>query len=109
MSTRYDPAFVRDTRRVRTERDVVAACLQHAHALALLLRKDVAENAAFLLLEVVAPGAEFIKHTAGHKSGRRKLRRRMLEFLARIAAVILENTNVFETLVALEVLDALCS
>ena len=33
----------------------------------------------------------------------------MLEFLARIAAVILENADVFETLVALEVLDALRS
>jgi hypothetical protein len=72
-----------------------------------LLRDDVAEDAAFFLLEVVASGAEFIEHTAWHKGRGSELRIRVIEFLPGVGPMVLEDAHVFEALIALEILDAL--
>ena len=107
MGARQDPGFVGHARRVRAQRDEVAAQLDHAQVLLHFLRNDVAENAALLLLEVFAAGAQFVEHAAGHESGRGQLRSGMLELLSGAGSVILEDADVLEAPIALQVLNAL--
>ena len=102
-----DPGLVGDAGSVGAKRGVVAAHFDHAHALAFLLRQDVAEHAALLLHEVVAPGAQFVEHAAGDEGGGGQLRAGMLEFLSGHGPVILKDADVLEAAVALEVVDAL--
>ena len=72
-----------------------------------LLRKNVAEYAAFFRLKIVAPGAEFVEHSAWNESGRSELEVGVLEFLSRSRTVVFEDADVLETLVFLEILNAL--
>src|SRR5258708_37434995 len=107
MAARHDPGFVRDARSIRAEGHVVSSRLDDAQVLALLLRQNVAENAALFGLEVLASGAEFVKDTAWHKNGCRQLGSGMVEFLSGCLPVILENADVLETAVALQILNPL--
>ena len=70
MAARQDPGFIRNARRVGTERDKVSAHFKDAHLLTLFLRNDVAEDAALFALIVIAAGAKFVEHAARHESGR---------------------------------------
>src|SRR6266852_6695233 len=107
MAARHDPGFVRDARSIRAEGHVVSSRLDDAQVLALLLRQNVAEDAALFGLEVLASGAEFVKDTAWHKNGCRQLRSGVVKFLSRGLAVILENADVLEAAVALQILNPL--
>ena len=75
--------------------------------LTFLLGEDVAEHAAFLGLEVIPSGAQFVKHSAWYESGRGELRSGMLEFLSRSHTVILEDADVLEARILLQILNAL--
>ena len=107
MSTRKDPGFVGHPRRIRTQRNEIASHFDHPQVLLQFLGNNVAEHAAFLGLEVVAAGAQLVEHTPGHESGRSELRCGMLEFLAGIGSVILEDAYILEARVALQILDAM--
>jgi len=72
-----------------------------------LLGDNVAEDAALLLFEVLAPGPQFVEHPARHKRGRGQLGVGVFELLAGAGSVVLEDADVFEAAVALQVLDAL--
>src|ERR1700677_3562463 len=80
MVAGYDPGFVGDARRVRSDRNIIAARFDHTRSLTLLLRKNVAEDATFLALEVFPAGPQLVKHAPRHKHGGRDLRSRMAEF-----------------------------
>jgi hypothetical protein len=75
--------------------------------LTFLLGKDVAEHASLFRLKVVAPGAKFVEHSAWDKRRRSELEVGMLEFLSRGGTVVFEDADVLETLVFLEILNAL--
>src|SRR6202163_3008838 len=107
MAARHDPGLVRDTRSIRAEGHVVASRFDDAQVLTLLLRQNVAEDAALLALEVLASGAEFVEHTARHKNGCRQLGSGVVEFLPGCLAVILENADVLESAIALQILNPL--
>src|SRR6476661_5798369 len=96
MALRHNPGFVGNARGVRAQRDKVTTHLQHTLVLAKFLRNDVAENAAFLLLEVIAPGAQLVEHTTRHESGRSELGCGMFEFLPGTGSVIFEDADVLE-------------
>ena len=104
MAARHDPSFVRDARRIGTEGHVVSAHFDHAQVLPLLLRENVAENAALFGFEIVAPSTEFVEDAARHKDGCGELGSGVFEFLSGSRAVILENADVFEPAVALQIL-----
>src|ERR1700730_12949011 len=107
MASWHDPGLVRDTRSIRAEGHVVASRFDDAQVLTFFLRQNVAENAALLALEVLASGAEFVEHTARHKNSCRQLGSGVVEFLSRSLAVILENADVFESAIALQILNPL--
>src|SRR5260370_5058823 len=107
MAARHNPGFIRNSRRVRAEGHVVSARLHDTQVLTFFLRQNVAENAALFALEVLASGAEFVEHTARHKNGCRQLGSGVVEFLSRSLAVILENADVFESAIALQILNPL--
>ena len=75
--------------------------------LVLLLLKDVAEDAAFLSAIVFPCGPQFIEHASRNERGGHNLRRRVIEFLSRHAAEVLEDADILEADVSLQVLDAL--
>src|SRR5437899_440127 len=105
MAARHNPGFVRDARRIGAEGYVVSAIFYDAQALLLLLRQNVAENATFLALEIVASGAEFVEDAAWHENSCRQLRSGVVKFLSCGLAVILENANVLESAIALQILN----
>src|SRR5580698_3016030 len=105
MAARHDPGFIRYPRSIRTERHVVSANFDDAQVLPLLLRQNVAEHTALLALVIVASSPEFIQHAPWHKRGRGQLRSRMVEFLSRSLAVILENADVLKAAVTFQILN----
>src|SRR5882762_2569601 len=105
MAPRHNPGFVRNARRIGAEGYVVSAIFYDAQALLLLLCQNVAENATFLALEIVASGAEFVEHAAWHENSCRQLGRGVVEFLSGCLAVILENADILESAVALQILN----
>src|SRR5208337_4383036 len=107
MAAGHDPGFVGDARSKGAEGQVVSANFDDAQALALLLRQNVAENAALLGFEIVASGAQFVEDAAWHESGCSELGRGMVELLSGSRSVILENADVLEAAVALQILDPL--
>ena len=107
MAARYNPSFVRNPRSIGAKRHIVAAHFNDAQPLALLLRENVAENAAFFALKILAPSAQLIQDAARHKNRRRQLRRGVIEFLSRRLAMILENADVLKPAVALQILNSL--
>src|SRR5882762_3410700 len=108
MAARHDPSLVRHARSIRAESHVVSSRFDNAQVLTLLLRQNVAEDAALFALEVFASGAEFVEHTARHENGCRQLGSGVVEFLSGCLAVILENADVLEAAVALQILNPLC-
>ena len=108
MVAGYDPGFVGDARRVRSDRNIIAARFDHTRSLTLLLRKNVAEDATFLALEVFPAGPQLVKHAPRHKHGGRDLRSRMAEFLPGAGAVILEETHVLDARIVLKVHNPFC-
>src|SRR5260370_20374754 len=107
MAARHDPGLVRDTRSIRAEGHVVSSRFDDTQVLTLLLRENVAEDAALFALEVLASGAEFVEHTARNKNGCRQLGSGVVEFLPGCLAVILENADVLESAIALQILNPL--
>src|SRR6266550_5292550 len=105
MALRHDPGFIRNSWRVRTQTNKVATHFQHTLILLKFLRNDVAEDAAFLLFEVIASGSQLVEHTPRHESGRSELGGGMFEFLSSTGSVILEDADVLEASVALQVLN----
>src|SRR5579883_3293345 len=77
----HDPGLVWHTRRIWTQSDIIAPVLDNSYGLPLLLVQDVAEDASFLLQEVVLPGAQFVQDTPGDERGCRQFARRMIEVL----------------------------
>src|SRR2546423_15682803 len=106
MASRHDPGFIGNPRRVGTQRNKVATHFQHTLVLLKFLRNDVAEDAAFLLLEVIAPSPQLIEHAARHESGRSELSGGMFEFLSSTGSVILEDADVLEASVPLQILNS---
>src|SRR5712692_2831649 len=107
MASRHDPGFIGNPRRVRAQGNKVATHFQHTLVLLKFLRNDVAEDAAFLLLEIIAPGSQLIEHSARHESGRSELSRGMFELLPSAGSVILEDADVLEASVAFQILNSM--
>src|SRR5205809_5915390 len=105
MASGHDPGFIRNARCVWTEGNKVATHFQHTLVLLKFLRNDIAEDAAFLLLEVIASCSQLIEHAPRHKGGRRELGGGMFEFLSSTGSVIFEDADVLEASVALQVLN----
>ena len=101
------PDFIWYAGRIRTERDVFALRVHDPFSLALFLFQDVAKNASFFFSIPFPGSAQFIKNSAGHKSGGSDLGVGVRAFLARKWAVILVGRDIFEPAVALQILDAL--
>ncbi len=106
VRAREDPGFVWNARSVGTGGEKVAARFDHAYRLLFLLRDDVAEDAALLLLEVLLAGAQLVEDAARDEGGGRQLRSRVIELLASGASEILVDGDVLEAAVALEVGNA---
>src|ERR1039457_6541957 len=106
MAARHNPGFIRRARGLGGEGHLGSRGFPDAQVLPLLLRQNVAEDAALFTLEIVASGAELVKDAARHESGCRELRGRVLEFLAGSLAVVLENADVLEAAVALQILNS---
>ena len=107
MASRHDPGFIGNPRRVRAQGNKVASHFQHALILLQFLRNDVAEDTAFLLLEVIAAGSQLIEHAPRHEGGRGELGCRMFELLPSAGSVILEDADVFEASVAFQILNSM--
>src|ERR1700679_3695694 len=107
MAARHDPGFVGNAWRIRTECCVVPTEFDDAKGLTFLLRQNVAENAAFLALIIIARCAEFIEHAARHERGRRELGGGMYDLRARRIAVILKNADILQAAVAFQILQSL--
>src|SRR5216683_133293 len=107
MAARHDPGLVRDAWSIRAEGHVVSSRFDDAQVLTLLLRQNVAEDAALFALEVLASGAEFVADAARHENSCRQLGSGVVEFLSRGLAVILENADVLESAIALQILNPL--
>src|ERR1039458_2005060 len=105
MAARHNPGFVRGARSIGAEGDVVSANFDDAQVLTLLLRQNIAEDAALFALEIVASGAEFVEDAARHESGCGQLGSGVIEFLSGFRAVILEDADVLEPAVALQILN----
>ena len=73
----------------------------------LLLRKDVAEDAALFHPVVLARRTQFIQDTARNKRGGDDLRGGVVELLSGMAAEILDDADVLEAAILLEVVDTL--
>src|SRR5437588_6040900 len=106
MASRHDPSLIGNPRRVRTESNKVAAHFQHALVLTKFMRNDVAEDAALLLLEIIASGSQLIEHATRHESGRSELSGRMFEFLPSTGSVILEDADVLEASIPFQILNS---
>src|SRR5579871_4605295 len=100
------PGFIGNTRCVRAQRQIIATGFDHSQGLALLLLDDVAKNTALLADKIFASCAQFVKDAARHEHGGCDLRSGMVEFLARVLAVVLEEADVLDARIALEVEDA---
>src|ERR1700691_3606672 len=85
---RRDPCLVRNTRGVRTARDVSATQFDHPRFLLLLLMEYVAEDAALLHAVMFASGTQFVQHAPGYEGSRDNLRCRMVKLLPGEAAEI---------------------
>src|SRR5450631_1034181 len=109
MRARKYPGLIRYARRIRAEREKIAAEFHQPQVLLHLLGNDVAEHAPFFLLEVFAAGAQFVQHAARHECRGGQLRVRMAEFLPGAGAVVLEDADVLEASIALEILYAVRS
>ena len=96
MVARHNPGFVGNARSVGTERDIVAAGLDHAQGLTFFLLKMSQKTQRSLPDEIFASGAQFVEHAPRHKHGRRDLRSGMAEFLPGALAVILEQADVLD-------------
>src|SRR5579862_5401334 len=107
MAAWHDPRFIGNPRSVGAKRYIVAARFNDAQPLALLLRQNVAENAALFALKIFTPSPQLIQDAPRHKNGRRQLRGGMIEFLSRRLAMILENTDVLKPAVAFQILNSL--
>src|ERR1700719_3558045 len=107
MAARHHPGLVRDPGRIGTKSNIVAANLDDAQSLSLLLSQNVAENAALFRLIVVAPGAQLVEHAARHERSCRQLRSRMFKFLSRPLSVIFEDADVLQAAVTLQILNSL--
>src|SRR5947209_8719633 len=105
MGLRQDPNLIRCARRIRAARNEVTDGFDDPTALPQLLREDVTKHAPLFLAVIVLAGAQLVQHAAWHKRGRRQMRRRVSEILPRYCSMILENGHVFESLIALEILD----
>src|ERR1019366_3476137 len=105
MAAGHNPGFVRDARSIGAEGHVVSANFEDAQALTLLLRQNVAEDAALFALVIVASSAEFVEDAARHENGCGQLGSGVVEFLSGSLAVILENADVLEPAVALQILN----
>src|SRR5580700_6017415 len=107
MIARQNPGFVRNPRRVRSNRDIIPARLNHARRLPLLLVENVAENTALFGHKIFAPRPQLVEHSPRHEHRCGDLRCRMAELLPRSATVILKQTDVLDPWVALEIQNAL--
>src|ERR1022692_389160 len=101
----HDPGFVGDARGVGSEGDIIAASLDHAGSLTLLLSKNVAEDAAFLGLKILTASPQLVEHAARYKHCGSELRSGMAEFLAGVGAVVLVETDVFDAWIVFEIKD----
>src|SRR3984885_3614286 len=106
MAARHDPGFIRHARSKRAKRHVISTSLDDAQPLPLLLRQNVAEDAALFALVIVAPGTQFVENAARHKRGRGQLRSGVIKLLSRSRAMVLENADVLKAAVPLQVLYA---
>src|SRR6266446_7902881 len=106
MAARHDPGLVRDARSIRAEGHVVSSRFDDAQVLTLLLRQNVAEDAALFALEVFASGTKFVEDAAWHENSCSQLGSGVVEFLPGCLAVILENADVLESAIALQILNA---
>src|SRR5579859_2211098 len=104
---RHDPGFIRNSGRVGTQSEVVAASFNDALGLPFLLLDDVAKHTAFLADEILASGPQLVEHAPRDKHGGGDLRRGMAEFLSSALAVILKQADVLDARIALEVKNAL--
>src|SRR5258708_15677265 len=102
-----NPGFVGDAGRIGTQRHIIAARLDDAQGLALLLLQNVAENAALLAYEVFAAGTQFVKHAPGNEHGGGHLGSGMAELLASVRTVVLEEADILDASIVLEIEDAL--
>src|SRR5438270_5704267 len=100
MRARQNPGFIGHARSIRTKSDIIATNLHDPLVLAFFLRDDVAEDAAFFLVEIIAAGAQLVKDAAGNERSAGQFHGRMLKFLSGGDAVVLVNADVLETLVA---------
>src|SRR5581483_6658057 len=107
MGARHYPGLVGYPRSIWAKRDEIATRLKHALVLPDFLGDDVTKHAPLFSFEVLPAGAQFVQHAPGHENGGGQLRIRMFEFLPGAVAVIFEDADVLEPLVALEVLNAL--
>src|SRR5277367_5321235 len=106
MVTRDNPGFVGDAGGIRSEGHIVAARLNHARSLTLLLSENVAEDATLFGLEIFASRPKFVKNAARHEQCCGYFRRGMAEFLSGSRAVIFVETDVLNPRIALEVENA---
>src|SRR5712671_4738709 len=102
-----NPGFVGDAGRIGTQRHIIAARLDDAQGLALLLLQNVAEDAALLAYEVFAAGAQFVKHAPGNEHGGGHLGSGMAELLAGVRTVVFEEADILDASIVLEIEDAL--
>src|SRR5450755_4284864 len=67
MAARNHPGFVRNSRSIRTKRNVIATNLDDAQVLPLLLGQNVAKYTALFTLVVIASSAQLVEHASRHK------------------------------------------
>src|SRR5579871_3776414 len=105
MIPRHDPGFIRHSRRIRTQSQIVSSSFDYTLGLAFFLVNDVAEHAALFAHEVFTSGAQFVENSARHEHGRGQLRRWMAELLSGAFPEILKQTDVLHPWIVFQVED----
>src|SRR5579863_1311154 len=108
VAAMHDPNFEWNARSVGTKGVIVALTIDDPFALFFFLANDVAEDAAFAFFEPVVRGAQFVLDAPGYEDRGGNFRMGMSPLLAGQRALILENTDVFETRIFLQVGDPRC-
>src|ERR1700722_1599396 len=90
MIARQNPGFVRNPRRIGSNRDIIPARLNHTRRLPLLLAENVAEDTALFGHKIFAPRPQLVEHSPRHEHRRGDLRSRVAELLPRSGTVTLK-------------------
>ena len=99
----HDPRLEREARRKRRDGKEILVLRNDARGIVHFLADDVAENAALFVLEILLGPFQFFQRLLGDNGQRDHLRVRMLQRRSRRLAVIFEDQNVLESLVALQI------